>query len=135
MLHGLRRLTRDPLSYRLYLDLVVASLHDENLRPMMAESFVGQRRLIMEALDTGSGCASKLRADALSAIVVAFSDGLAMQYLADPESVDVDAVFAVWGEMMEQASQHLVASSSSSSGFEGDPDSPDGRPCVPAATP
>ena len=111
MLHGLRRLTRDPLSYRLYLDLVVASLHDENLRPMMAESFVGQRRLIMEALDTGSGCASKLRADALSAIVVAFSDGLAMQYLADPESVDVDAVFAVWGEMMEQASQHLVASS------------------------
>ena len=85
---------------------------------MMAESFVGQRRLIMEALDAGSGCASKLRADALSAIVVAFSDGLAMQYLADPDSVDVDAVFAVWGEMMEQASQHPVPAGSS--GFESD---------------
>jgi len=126
MLRGLRRLTRDPQSYRLYLDLVVAALHDENLRPMMAESFVGQRRLIMEALDTASGCASKLRADALSAIVVAFSDGLAMQYLADPESVDMDAVFAVWSEMMEQAAQKLEPASSSA--LEGDPVSRDGRP-------
>jgi len=122
MSQGLRRLSRDTVSYRLYLDLVVAALHDEDLRPKLAESFVGQRRLIQEALETTSSSASQERADALSAIVVAFSDGLAMQYLADPTSIDLDRVFAVWDEMMERAS--LRPAPSGSPGSEGDGDSP-----------
>jgi AcrR family transcriptional regulator len=102
---GLRRLLRDPVSYQLYLDLVVAALHDENLRPKLADSFVGQRRLISEAVETNSAQPSRERVEALSAIVVAFSDGLAMQYLADPDNVDLDRIFQVWDEMIENASQ------------------------------
>ena len=85
MTHGLRRLFYDIPSYRLYLDLVVAAIHDDGLRLRLADSFVGQRRLIKEALEVPSNGSSHDRADAVSAIVVAFSDGLAMQYLADPD--------------------------------------------------
>jgi AcrR family transcriptional regulator len=118
MTAGLRRLFRDPLSYRLYLEVVAAALHDEGLRPVLAESFVGQRRLILEALETSSeetssNGTSHERADALSAIVVAFSDGLAMQYVADPANVDLDRIFVVWNEMMERAVLRPAPSASS----------------------
>jgi AcrR family transcriptional regulator len=102
---GLRRLLRDPVSYRLYLGLVVAALHEEKLRPKLAESFVGQRRLISEALESNSEQPSPERDEALSAIVVAFSDGLAMQYLADPDSIDLDGIFAIWDEMIANAAR------------------------------
>ena len=104
---GLRRLLKDPLSYRLYLDLVVAALHDDDLRPRLAESFVGQRRLILEAVESDTGHLPKEDADALSAIVVAFSDGLAMQHLADPSRVDLDGVFKVWDAMIARATHVL----------------------------
>jgi len=100
MTQGLRRLFQDTSSYRLYLDLVVAAIHDDDLRPRLAESFVGQRRLILEALETPVTGSSCRRADAVSAVVVAFSDGLAMQYLADPDGIDLDRIFEVWDEMM-----------------------------------
>jgi AcrR family transcriptional regulator len=110
---GLRRLLRDPVSYQLYLDLVVAALHDENIRPKLADSFVGQRRLISEAVETNSTQPSRERIEALSAIVVAFSDGLAMQYLADPENVDLDRIFEIWDEMIENASHPREGADSS----------------------
>ncbi len=102
---GLRQLFRDAPSYRLYLDLVVAALHDDDLRPKLADSFVGQRRLILEALESTPTNGSRQRADAMSAIVVAFSDGLAMQYLADPQGIDIDTIMTVFDEMMEEASR------------------------------
>lgn len=114
MTSGLRRLFRDIPSYRLYLDLVVAALHDDDLRPKLADSFVGQRRLIMEALGEASGGRPSNRAHALGAIVVAFSDGLAMQYLADDSAVDLEEIFAVWDEIMDQA-MHLPASDDAAS--------------------
>ena len=40
----------------------------------------------------------------MSAIVVAFSDGLAMQYLADLQGIDIDTIMTVFDEMMEEAS-------------------------------
>ena len=110
---GLRRLLKDPASYRLYLDLVVAALHDDDLRPKLAESFVGQRRLILEAVESDTSHLPQEDADALSAIVVAFSDGLAMQCLADPSRVDLDRVFKVWDAMMEHA-RHVVDDTESS---------------------
>ena len=116
---GLRRLFRDPLSYRLYLNLVVAALHDEDLRPKLAESFVGQRRLILEGLDPDLESASKERADALAAIVVVFSDGLAMQHIADPTGIDLDRIFAVWDEMIEEAATRLVPADPSGSERDG----------------
>ena len=105
MAQGVRRLFRDTPSYRLYLDLVVAALHDDDLRPRLAESFVGQRRLIMEALGTDSDESSRDRASAFAAIVVAFSDGLALQYLADPGGIDLDRIFALWDEILETKSE------------------------------
>ena len=103
MTHGLRRLFCDIPSYRLYLDLVVAAIHDDGLRLRLADSFVGQRRLIQEALEAPSNGNSRERADALSAIVVAFSDGLAMQYLADPDGIDLDRIFEIWDHMVDLA--------------------------------
>ena len=108
MSEGLRRLFRDAPSYRLYLDLVVAALHDEDLRPKLADSFAGQRRLILEAVGVDPGVASGQSADAFAAIVVAFSDGLAMQYLADPDGIDLDHIFAVWDQMLE-STEHSVS--------------------------
>ncbi len=112
---GLRQLFHDAPSYRLYLDLVVAAMHDDDLRPKLADSFVGQRRLILEALETTSNGGSRQRADALSAVVVAFSDGLAMQYLADPEGIDLDTIMAVFDEMMEQVARSSTPARSASS--------------------
>lgn len=103
MTHGLRMLFLDIPSYRLYLDLVVAALHDDDLRLKLADSFSGQRRLIMEALEGFSGSSSRPKAEALSAIVVAFSDGLAMQVIADKTVLDLEEIFAVWDEMTEHA--------------------------------
>ena len=100
MLRGLRRLFLDTPSYRLYLDLVVAAIHDDDLRPKLADSFAGQRRLILEALETTATAGSRLEVHAISAIVVAFSDGLAMQYLADPDGIDLDRIFDSWDQMM-----------------------------------
>jgi AcrR family transcriptional regulator len=131
MTAGLRRLFRDPLSYRLYLEVVVAALHDEGLRPILAESFVGQRRLILEALETSANGTSPNRADALSAIVVAFSDGLAMQYVADPANVDLDTIFEVWDEMMKQAALGPAPPDASGGESEEDSEARDSQPIVP----
>ncbi len=121
MSRGLRRFLRDPVSYRLYLDLVVAALHDEDLRPKLAESFVGQRRLILEAVEPDADHLPQEEAAALAAIVVAFSDGLAMQYLADPAGMDLDRIFKVWDAMMEQASLPPASPGSTDPEDERDP--------------
>ncbi len=81
---------------------------------------MGQRRLILEGLDPDSESTPKERADALAAIVVAFSDGLAMQYLADPTGIDLDRIFAVWNEMIEEASTPPTPADLSGSERDGD---------------
>jgi len=98
---GLRRLFDSPISYRLYLDLSVACLHDDNMRAKMADSFEGQRALIMESIRGHAGNMSNGRAYELASIACAFADGLAIQYLSDPSSVDLDRVFDLWDQMLE----------------------------------
>jgi AcrR family transcriptional regulator len=98
---GLRRLFDSPVSYRLYLDLSVACLHDDNIRAKLADSFEGQRALIMESMREPPGSVSDGRAYTIASIACAFADGLAIQYLADPSRVDLDRVLDLWDQMLE----------------------------------
>jgi AcrR family transcriptional regulator len=100
---GLRHLFESPTSYRLYLDLSVACLNDDKMRPKLAHSFEGQRALLMEAMKVPSGERLGMNASALAAITCAFADGLAIQVLSDPGSVDLEHVFEVWEDMLAHA--------------------------------
>jgi len=71
------------------------------MRAKLADSFEGQRALVMESIREPTGKMSDGRAYTLASIACAFADGLALQYLSDPDSVDLDRVFGLWDQMLE----------------------------------
>ncbi len=101
---GLKRLFESPLSYRLYLDLSVACLHDDKVRGKLADSFEGQRALVTESIREPIGVNGGTAHD-LASVVCAFADGLALQYLADPNAVQLDGVFGLWDKMLRAVLQ------------------------------
>ena len=94
-------IVEDMPSYRLLFDLLPRLLENPRMARQLAELYRGYREVNSRSLwgDRPGEPPSAVRG--LAAMTVALSDGLAVQVLAEPGSVDVRAAFAVWRTFME----------------------------------
>lgn len=91
----------DTQSYRLLFDLLPRLLENPSMARQLAELYRGYRDLNAQALwgDRGSDPPEVVRN--LAAMTIALTDGLALQLLAEPESVDAVGALATWRSFIE----------------------------------
>ncbi len=104
----------DQESYRLLFDLLPRLLENPSMTRQLAELYRGYRELNARALwgDRDEQPPEAVRN--VATMTVALSDGLAVQLLAEPKSVDVTAVLKVWRSFVEGVLASATASSSTS---------------------
>lgn len=99
----------DAASYRLLFDLLPRLLENPRMARQLAELYRGYREVNARSL-WGEGQGEPPAAvRELAAMTVALSDGLAVQVLAEPGSVDVHAAFTVWRAFMESVLASMKA--------------------------
>ena len=115
--HGLvaadRRLVDDRAAFRDFFSLLPHVILDEELRARVAGLYDWYRDLYVEGVGEaaapgagdGAPAASSAAGDArlrlLASLMVAMTDGLAVQKLLDP-GIDLEALFALWEEMLRR---------------------------------
>lgn len=108
----------DQESYRLLFDLLPRLLENPSMTRQLAELYRGYRELNARALWGDRDDVPPEAVRNVATMTVALSDGLAVQLLAEPKSVDVTAVLKVWRSFVEgvlaSASASATASSSTS---------------------
>ena len=103
--HGLvagdRRLVDDRAAFRDFFAILPHVILDEELRERVAELYDWYRDLYVEGLDnaTPAGAAHLRR---LASLMVAMTDGLAVQKLLDPDGVELEPLFGLWESMLRR---------------------------------
>jgi AcrR family transcriptional regulator len=100
----------DEASYRLLFDLLPRLLEDPRMARQLADLYRGYRDVNARALwgDRPGDPPPVVRQ--LAAMTVALTDGLAVQVLAEPGSVDVRSVLETWRTFMEVTLASVPAS-------------------------
>ena len=93
----------DATSYRLFFDLMASLLHDPALRPRAAGLLSVWRNLTASVLLPSQAQGIPKEVMTLSSMTLALADGLALQLLADPESVDVTQAMELWERCLAAA--------------------------------
>ena len=93
---------RDIRNYRAFWELLPHLLRDEAMRAQLAERFDWYRDLDGWTLSPDAQKRDDPALRELAALTVAVCDGISIQYAADP-SLDLDAIFARWGEILRLA--------------------------------
>ncbi len=81
---------------RVVADLLAQSLHDEKLRPKLADYYRLAARQVEEHLEqqaAAHGLAPRIPADVIARILIGLLDGLAMQRIVDEEALAPEAIF------------------------------------------
>jgi AcrR family transcriptional regulator len=99
----------DMPSYRLLFDLLPRLLEDARMSRQLADLYRGYREVNARSLWGERPGDPPQAVRELAAMTVALSDGLAVQVLAEPGSVDVHAAFATWRTFMETVLASAVA--------------------------
>jgi AcrR family transcriptional regulator len=102
----------DVSSYRLLFDLLPRLLENPRMARQLAELYRGYRDVNARSLWGDQAGEPSAFVRELAAMTVALSDGLAVQVLAEPGSVDVHSAFATWRMFMEM----VLASASAGAG-------------------
>jgi AcrR family transcriptional regulator len=97
-----RKLVDDRDSFRDFFALLPHVLRDEELRGRVAALYDWYRDLYAAALGDAAGGADAERLRRLASLMVAMSDGLAVQKLLDPDDVDLEALFALWADLLRR---------------------------------
>jgi AcrR family transcriptional regulator len=92
----------DVPSYRLLFDLLPRLLENPRMARQLAALYRGYREVNARSLWGERSGDPPQPVRELAAMTVALSDGLAVQVLAEPGSVDVHSVFATWRTFMER---------------------------------
>jgi AcrR family transcriptional regulator len=92
----------DPPSYRLFFDLLPRLLENPSMALQFAELYRAYRDQNTRALSAGLAGDTPSAVRDLAAMTVALTDGLAVQILAEPGSVDVPRVLATWRSFLDQ---------------------------------
>ncbi len=105
-LHGLvdgdRRLVDDRDAFRDFFAIFPHVVLDAELRERVAGLYEWYRDLYVEGLgDTTAVEPERLRA--FASLMVAMTDGLAVQKLLDPSAVDIEPLFQLWERMLHAA--------------------------------
>ena len=94
-----RRLASDSQAYRLFFAMLPHLEGDRKTHRRLAGLYADYRRLNAQGLSLdGNGSHD---ADTLAAMLVALADGLAIQLLLDPGSVDMDRVVSLWETLVK----------------------------------
>ena len=94
-------IANDEASYRLLFDLLPRLLENPRMTRQLADLYRGYREVNVRALWGDRPGDPPPAVHHLAAISVALPDGLAVQLLAEPGSVDVASVMAMYRSFME----------------------------------
>jgi AcrR family transcriptional regulator len=96
-----KTIVEDEASYRLLFDLLPRLLENPRMAAQLADLYRGYREVNARALWGDLAGEPPPLVRELAAMTVALSDGLAVQLLAEPGSVDLGGAFAAWRAFME----------------------------------
>jgi AcrR family transcriptional regulator len=104
--HGLvagdRRLVDDRAAFRDFFAILPHVVLDDELRERVAALYDWYRDLYVEGLG-GATAVEEPRLRAFASLMVAMTDGLAVQRLLDPEKVELEPLFELWESMLRHA--------------------------------
>ena len=104
--HGLvasdRRLVGDRAAFRDFFAILPHVVMDDELRERVAVLYEWYRDLYVEGLGDGTAVADA-RLRRYASLMVAMTDGLAVQKLLDPDGVDLEPLFTLWESMLRDA--------------------------------
>jgi AcrR family transcriptional regulator len=104
--HGLiagdRRLVDDRAAFRDFFAILPHVVLDEELRDQVAALYDWYRDLYVDGLGDATAV-ERPRLRALASLMVAMTDGLAIQRLLDPDGVDLEPLFELWESMLLDA--------------------------------
>jgi AcrR family transcriptional regulator len=98
---GDRKLVADRDSFRDFFAIFPHVLLDEDLRARVAGLYDWYRDLYVAAMGGADGAAAE-RLRGLASLMVAVTDGLAVQKLLDPDGVELESLFGLWEEILRR---------------------------------
>lgn len=96
-----RAFSSDSEAYRLFYDLLPRLLEKPTMAQKLAHLYRIHRHLNSQALSLGNGTESPEMVQDIAAMTVALTDGLALQLLAEPGSVNVARALQAWRAFVE----------------------------------
>ena len=99
---GDRQLVDDRDAFRDFFAIFPHVLLDEELRSRVAELYDWYRDLYAGSMGDATSLGEE-RLRRFASLMVAMTDGLAVQKLLDPEGVDLEPLFGLWEEMLRRA--------------------------------
>ncbi len=104
--HGLvagdLRLVDDRAAFRDFFAILPHVVLDDELRDRVAALYDWYRDLYVEGLGDATAV-EEPRLRAFASLMIAMTDGLAVQRLLDPEGVDLEPLFELWESMLRDA--------------------------------
>jgi AcrR family transcriptional regulator len=97
-----RRLVDDRDGFRDFFALLPYVLQDDELRLRVATLYGWYRDLYVDGIDDSRAGHDSERLRRLASLMVAMTDGLAVQKLLDPTGVDLEPLFALWEEIVRR---------------------------------
>lgn len=98
---GDRKLVDDRDSFRDFFAIFPHVLLDEELRSRVAALYDWYRDLYAGGMG-GEGAESDARVRGLASLMVAMTDGLAVQKLLDPDGVELESLFGLWEDILRR---------------------------------
>jgi AcrR family transcriptional regulator len=106
---GDRQMVEDRASFRDFFAILPHLLQEDDLRSRVAALYDWYRDLYAGGMGGSADAESDERLRDLASLMVAMTDGLAVQELLDPAGVDLARLFALWEQMLRRefpASEH-----------------------------
>jgi len=98
-----RQLVDDRAGFRDFFAIFPHVLLDEELRERVADLYQWYRDLYAAGMGDAGDAAADARLRSFASLMVAMTDGLAVQKLLDPDGVDLEALFALWDDILQRA--------------------------------
>jgi len=105
---GDRQLVDDRDSFRDFFAIFPHVLLDEELRARVAALYDWYRDLYAGGMG-GAGAEDDARLRGLASLMVAMTDGLAVQKLLDPDGVELEPLFALWEQILRSETSGKTA--------------------------
>jgi AcrR family transcriptional regulator len=100
LVEGDQRMAEDTAAYRDFYEILPHALKDGELRARMAELYDWYRDVYVRGLGDESAAMAREELDRYATLMTAMIDGLALQKALDPDRVDLEALFALWDEIL-----------------------------------
>jgi hypothetical protein len=91
----------DRAAFRDFFSILPHVVLDDELRERVAALYDWYRDLYVEGLGDATA-ADRDRLRAFASLMVAMTDGLAVQKLLDPDGVELEPLFALWEDMLRR---------------------------------